>query len=226
MAPEITCVRGDITGVASRRRGGARRGDDAPARRRARRHADGALQARGRQGRPAYRHGRRGRRRHGDRCAVRPERLAGRRPSGTAPGPDGARPAPVGAAHHRVAHRTHRGRARPHGAVQRGVHRRGVHPRPHPPRDAPARQLDLGVQPQLFTDHDGRSPSDVGIPRGRGRTPDPADYPSILAIPADAQARRPGAVGCDEDFEMEFAVDVLIGGIERLRADGWQSPSG
>lgn len=83
-----------------------------------------------------------------------------------------------------------------------------------------------GFSPELFTDHDGRSPSDAGTPRGRGRTPDPADYPSILAISADAQARRPGADGCDEDFEMEFAVDVLIGGIERLRADGWQSPSG
>lgn len=83
-----------------------------------------------------------------------------------------------------------------------------------------------GFSPELFTDHDGRNPYDAGTPRGRGRTPDPADYPSILAISADAQARRPGAVGCEEDFEMEFALDVLIGGIERLRVDGWQSPRG
>ncbi|MGD7732157.1 TetR/AcrR family transcriptional regulator [Propionibacteriaceae bacterium G57] len=82
-----------------------------------------------------------------------------------------------------------------------------------------------GFSPELFTDHLGRAASGPGPSRGRGRTPDPADYPSILAIAADAQQRRPRATGCDEDFEMDFALDVLLDGIARLQQAGWESPA-
>lgn len=80
-----------------------------------------------------------------------------------------------------------------------------------------------GFSPELFTDEHGASPSDTGTPRGAGRVPDPAEYPAILAIAADAQSRRPGAAGCDEDFEMEFAIEVLLDGIARLRRRRWDS---
>jgi hypothetical protein len=29
--------------------------------------------------------------------------------------------------------------------------------------------------------------------------------------------------GCDEDFEFEFALDLLLDGAERLRGRGWSS---
>ena len=66
----------------------------------------------------------------------------------------------------------------------------------------------------------------AGGARARRRTsgePDPRDYPGILAIAADAHARRPDATSCDEDFEFGFALDVLLDGIARLRRSGWTS---
>jgi hypothetical protein len=29
--------------------------------------------------------------------------------------------------------------------------------------------------------------------------------------------------GCDDQFEFEFALDLLLDGIERLHAEGWTS---
>lgn len=75
-----------------------------------------------------------------------------------------------------------------------------------------------GFSPELFNEPAGapdRKP-------GKGGTPDPANYPGILAITADAQTRRPGA-GCDEDFEFEFGLDTIIDGIARRRRAGWTS---
>ena len=50
-------------------------------------------------------------------------------------------------------------------------------------------------------------------------------YPNILTI-AMASAHDPDAVvgqGCDDQFEFEFALDLLLDGIERLHAQGWTS---
>lgn len=52
---------------------------------------------------------------------------------------------------------------------------------------------------------------------------DPANYPAIMAIATDTQNRRPGARGCDEEFEFGFALDVLLEGIERLKNARWAS---
>ncbi|MGL5862010.1 MAG: TetR/AcrR family transcriptional regulator [Phycicoccus sp.] len=79
-----------------------------------------------------------------------------------------------------------------------------------------------GFSPELFDDPAGAPASATGRRRTSG-TPDPADYPGILRIAADARARRPGAERCDEDFEFEFALDVLLDGIARLRRSGWES---
>lgn len=80
-----------------------------------------------------------------------------------------------------------------------------------------------GFSPELFT---GDPPATASATAGRraAAPPDPADYPGILAITADAQARRPGA-GCDEDFEFEFALDVILDGVARLHGAGWSSPT-
>jgi hypothetical protein len=50
-------------------------------------------------------------------------------------------------------------------------------------------------------------------------------YPHILEI---AQAATQGDLsrvgqGCDEQFEFEFALDLLLDGFDRLRLQGWSS---
>jgi AcrR family transcriptional regulator len=84
-----------------------------------------------------------------------------------------------------------------------------------------------GFSPELFTEPQGPPPQGRTA-RRRPTTappPDPADYPGILAIVADATARRPGATSCDEEFEFGFALDLLLDAVERLHASGWTSPT-
>ena len=77
-----------------------------------------------------------------------------------------------------------------------------------------------GISPELFTAPDGVPMAHRRVTSG---TPDPADYPGIMAIAADAAARRPGAASCDEEAEFDFALDVILDGIARLRRTGWDS---
>ncbi|MEU6868362.1 TetR/AcrR family transcriptional regulator C-terminal domain-containing protein [Streptomyces sp. NPDC046876] len=53
-----------------------------------------------------------------------------------------------------------------------------------------------------------------------------ARYPHIAGIVA-SRAHDAGSVvggqGCDDRFEFEFALDLLLDGIERLHAEGWSS---
>lgn len=50
-------------------------------------------------------------------------------------------------------------------------------------------------------------------------------YPHIIAIATigghDAQSAV--GTGCDDQFEFEFALDVLLDGFERLHREGWSS---
>lgn len=78
-----------------------------------------------------------------------------------------------------------------------------------------------GFSPELFPEGAG-DPARTSRPR-TSPAPDPAALPGILAVSADAAARRPGATGCDEDFEFRFALDLLLDAVERLRAEGWDS---
>ncbi|SFF24058.1 TetR/AcrR family transcriptional regulator [Blastococcus tunisiensis] len=50
-------------------------------------------------------------------------------------------------------------------------------------------------------------------------------YPHILAIATAATGGDLSRVGqgCDEQFEFEFALDLLLDGADRLRRDGWSS---
>jgi AcrR family transcriptional regulator len=52
-------------------------------------------------------------------------------------------------------------------------------------------------------------------------------YPSILRIATAATRGDLSAVGqgCDEQFEFEFALDLLLDGAERLHRVGWSSPA-
>ena len=52
-----------------------------------------------------------------------------------------------------------------------------------------------------------------------------ARYPNIVAI-ATSTAHDEGSVvghGCDDQFEFEFALDLLLDGFERLHEQGWSS---
>lgn len=77
-----------------------------------------------------------------------------------------------------------------------------------------------GYSPELFNQ---KTPEVTGTRRSTAATPDPSDYPGILSVAAEAQARRPSAVGCDEDFEFEFAIGVMLDAAERLRRSRWSS---
>jgi len=50
-------------------------------------------------------------------------------------------------------------------------------------------------------------------------------YPHIvqIALAATARERADGSTGCDEQFEFEFGVDLLLDGAERLRRSRWSS---
>ena len=52
-------------------------------------------------------------------------------------------------------------------------------------------------------------------------------FPHVLEIATAATAGDPagGGGGCDEQFEFEFALDLLLDGFDRLRAQGWSSGS-
>lgn len=47
-------------------------------------------------------------------------------------------------------------------------------------------------------------------------------YPNIAAIAADAAARGPVGA-CDDDYEFEFTLDLLLDAFERLHDAGWES---
>ncbi|HEV2778987.1 MAG TPA: TetR/AcrR family transcriptional regulator C-terminal domain-containing protein [Actinophytocola sp.] len=52
-----------------------------------------------------------------------------------------------------------------------------------------------------------------------------ARYPHIVAIATAASHDDASAVGrgCDDQFEFEFALDILLDGFERLHKQGWSS---
>lgn len=76
-----------------------------------------------------------------------------------------------------------------------------------------------GFSPELFNES-GPRPADT---RSTAPQPDPDDYPGILTVAADAARRRPGATGCDEEFEFTFALDLILDAVQRLHDTGWSS---
>ena len=76
-----------------------------------------------------------------------------------------------------------------------------------------------GFSPELFNES---GPAPAGS-RSSAPQPDPDDYPGILTVAADAARRRPGATGCDEEFEFTFALDLILDAVQRLHDDGWSS---
>ncbi|WP_380283389.1 TetR/AcrR family transcriptional regulator [Kitasatospora purpeofusca] len=81
----------------------------------------------------------------------------------------------------------------------------------------------LGFTQELFTASPGPGP-DAGAAAQLA-----ARYPHIAEIAATAAHAKDGSAvggGCDDQFEFEFALDVLLDGIERLHRAGWTSAAG
>ncbi|MFB0628220.1 TetR/AcrR family transcriptional regulator [Streptomyces sp. AB3(2024)] len=82
----------------------------------------------------------------------------------------------------------------------------------------------LGFSQELFATPGPADPADPAAPSG---PPDPGlaeRYPYIAELAAashDADSAVGG--GCDDQFEFEFALDLLLDGFERLRDQGWTS---
>jgi AcrR family transcriptional regulator len=81
-----------------------------------------------------------------------------------------------------------------------------------------------GFSPELFDE----------APGGEARAPSPEEqaavaaefaqrYPHILEIALAATEGSGAGQGCDEQFEFEFALDLLLDGFDRLRQQGWSS---
>jgi hypothetical protein len=52
----------------------------------------------------------------------------------------------------------------------------------------------------------------------------PVKYSHIMEVGmAATNGQAPTGRGCDEQFEFEFALDILLDGFERLRQQGWTS---
>ena len=82
-----------------------------------------------------------------------------------------------------------------------------------------------GFSPELFNDPEGSAPT-VSPQVQQAMAREFADkYPNILAIAMTATEGDLSGVGrgCDEQFEFEFALDLLLDGFERLRDQGWTS---
>lgn len=87
----------------------------------------------------------------------------------------------------------------------------------------------LGFSQELFVDSPGPAGApDRGPSPGRAPSPDPAAlppeemaarYPNIaeLARAVAHDARSVVGAGCDDQFEFEFALDLTLDGLERLR---------
>ncbi len=86
-----------------------------------------------------------------------------------------------------------------------------------------------GFSPEAFSEDD-EGPADAAAPAPA----DPAQqqalmqamalaYPNIVAIAAESAQRNPTGA-CDEEFEFEFTLDLLLDAFARLHQAGWSSP--
>ncbi|MFF8609723.1 TetR/AcrR family transcriptional regulator [Streptomyces sp. NPDC015346] len=84
----------------------------------------------------------------------------------------------------------------------------------------------LGFSQELF-DTGGAAPTPSPATAGAAAADLARAYPRVAEIAAAAAHDMDSAVGggCDDQFEFEFALDLLLDGIERLHHRGWTSTS-
>ncbi|MFD3694634.1 TetR/AcrR family transcriptional regulator C-terminal domain-containing protein [Streptomyces sp. NPDC058646] len=78
----------------------------------------------------------------------------------------------------------------------------------------------LGFSQELFDDSGSAGPADAAaIAAMAGRYPRIAELASAAAHDGESVVGR----SCDDQFEFEFALDLLLDGLERLHRQGWTS---
>ena len=83
-----------------------------------------------------------------------------------------------------------------------------------------------GFSPELFNDPESSAPPTLSPQVQEAMAREFAEkYPNILAVAMSATEGDLSGVGrgCDEQFEFEFALDLLLDGVERLDREGWNS---
>lgn len=82
-----------------------------------------------------------------------------------------------------------------------------------------------GFSPEAFEDPQSlRAPSDPNAQAALAAHVR-ATYPSIFAIAMESTGGHATATGCDEQFEFEFTLDLLLDGFARLHERGWNRNS-
>jgi AcrR family transcriptional regulator len=84
----------------------------------------------------------------------------------------------------------------------------------------------FGFSPEAFDDPTAAPPLPADRDEQEATVRQLAEtYPHIVAIALDATDGDLGAIGrsCDEQFEFEFTLDLLLDALERLRDAGWTS---
>jgi len=83
-----------------------------------------------------------------------------------------------------------------------------------------------GFTQEVFDDSEGREPTEITPDAQTAMVQHMAEsHPHLLKI-ALAAAHDDASVvghGCDDQFEFEFALDLLLDGVERLHERGWTS---
>ena len=122
----------------------------------------------------------------------------------------------------RVAHRADAGRAGVPGLDDRDVPGRRLLRRPHPSRDARAGQPHVRVHPGAVRRPGRRRPGSAGRhDRASWRRRTPTSRRSRRGAAHDDDSVV--GPGCDDQFEFEFALDLLLDGFDRLHRQGWSS---
>ena len=82
-----------------------------------------------------------------------------------------------------------------------------------------------GFSPEMFDESQKESDPTTDGPGQEALEGFAQRYPHIvqIAMAATERPRTDGGQGCDEQFEFEFALDLLLDGAERLRRAGWTS---
>jgi AcrR family transcriptional regulator len=84
-----------------------------------------------------------------------------------------------------------------------------------------------GFSPELFNDSTGEIRESVDSEATRETLREISErYPNIFAITQSATGGNESLIGhgCDEQFEFEFALDLLLDGFERIHQQGWKKP--
>lgn len=81
-----------------------------------------------------------------------------------------------------------------------------------------------GFSPEFFNEPGATTDESIDLDDQQAMVREMAEqFPNIVQIVMAATDGDPSRAGCDEQFEFEFALDLLLDGFERLHEAGWTS---